>query len=117
VGKRAGNWRQDLSHDASRTVGGCTKSRQAGRKGAWEILVDQFKSLIFGLLLGVAVLSFFLGEIVQGVAILITVVIGFLTELKAIRSIESSVEGRKRNCSITNRGRQHAKTTEARRKS
>lgn len=72
---------------------GENRLRRAARKSAWTILLDQFKSLIFALLIGAAVLSFVLSEVVQGIAILIAVIInaaiGFFTELKATRSMEA----------------------------
>jgi len=82
-------------HEAERRLKtqGANRLRESKRKGAWAILVDQFKSLIFGLLAAAAVLSFVLGEVVQGIAILVAVLInaaiGFATELKATRSMEA----------------------------
>ena len=64
-----------------------------GTKSAATILLDQFKSLIFLLLAAAAGASFVLSEAVQGaaivVAILINAAIGFLTEWRAIRSMEA----------------------------
>ncbi|MFO7814052.1 MAG: HAD-IC family P-type ATPase, partial [Pelovirga sp.] len=59
----------------------------------WQLLVNQFKSLVI-ILLGVASLAAFLfGEWLEGVAVAIALVlnaaIGFLTELKATRSMEA----------------------------
>jgi Ca2+-transporting ATPase len=57
------------------------------------ILVRQFKSLIIGILSAAAVVSFLVGELVQGIAIGVAVVInaaiGFVTELRAVRSMEA----------------------------
>ncbi|MCA9774934.1 MAG: cation-transporting P-type ATPase, partial [Myxococcales bacterium] len=57
------------------------------------IFVDQFKSLVIALLVGAAALSFAFGEIVEGVAIAVVVAlntaIGFLTEWRALRSMEA----------------------------
>jgi Ca2+-transporting ATPase len=65
----------------------------AEKKNAWRILFDQFKSLIVVLLVVAAVVSFSFGEIVEGVAIVVVIVInsaiGFFTELKAVRSMEA----------------------------
>ncbi len=62
-------------------------------KSAWLILLDQFKSLIIILLAAASALSFALGEIVDGsaisVAILLNGFIGFFIELKAVRAMEA----------------------------
>ncbi len=62
-------------------------------KSAWVILADQFKSLIAALLIAALGLSFFLGDILEAEAIAVVLVIntaiGFFTELKAVRSMES----------------------------
>jgi Ca2+-transporting ATPase len=60
---------------------------------AWRILLNQFKSLVI-ILLGIAsVVAFFFGEWIEGFAVAIALVlngaIGFLTELKAARSMEA----------------------------
>jgi len=72
---------------------GRNRLRSAESKSAWRILVEQFKSLIV-LMLGAAVaLSFAFGEWVEGVAVGVVIVvnaaIGFVTELKAVRSMEA----------------------------
>ncbi|HPL64003.1 MAG TPA: cation-transporting P-type ATPase [Syntrophales bacterium] len=63
------------------------------RKSAWKILTDQFKSLIVLLLVTAAGLSFVFGEYLDGFAILVVLIIntliGFFTELKAVRSMEA----------------------------
>jgi Ca2+-transporting ATPase len=67
--------------------------KKAARKNAWAILVNQFKNLIVVLLLAAALLSFFFGDLLEGfaigVVIIINTVIGFLTELRATRSMEA----------------------------
>ncbi|MGM0585965.1 MAG: cation-translocating P-type ATPase [Pseudomonadota bacterium] len=76
-----------------REAHGPNRLRRHVRRGAWAILVDQFESLIFALLFAAAALSFALSEVVQGaailVAILINAAIGFVTELRATRSMEA----------------------------
>ncbi|SDY48844.1 cation-translocating P-type ATPase [Citreimonas salinaria] len=66
---------------------------EAERRSGWRIFVEQFKSLIFGILFGAAALSFAFQEVVQGIAILIAILInaaiGFFTELRATRSMEA----------------------------
>lgn len=66
---------------------------EARRASPWAILVAQFKSLVIGILAAAAVLSFAMGDLVQGLAILAAIVfntvIGFTTEWKAVRSMEA----------------------------
>jgi len=61
-----------------------------------SIFIDQFKSIIIALLVAAAVVAFWLGEIVDGWAIasviLINALIGFFTELRAVRSMEALFE-------------------------
>ncbi|MFN3231355.1 MAG: cation-translocating P-type ATPase [Alphaproteobacteria bacterium] len=62
-------------------------------KSAWSIAFDQLKSLIIWLLIAAAVLSFALTEWAEGWAIAIVILIngaiGFTTEIRAVRSMES----------------------------
>ncbi len=59
----------------------------------WRILLNQFESMVVWLLAAAAALSLLLGDIEEGVAILIVLAlntaIGFFTELKAVRSVEA----------------------------
>jgi len=59
----------------------------------WTVLARQFKSLIAGLLAIAAILSFLFSEYLEGFAIVIVLAIngsiGFVTELRAIRSMEA----------------------------
>ncbi|MDR9403649.1 MAG: cation-transporting P-type ATPase [Halothece sp. Uz-M2-17] len=59
----------------------------------WQILIDQFKSPIIGLLAIAALLSFAFQEWIEGIAILIAIAlnagIGFITEIKAVHSMEA----------------------------
>lgn len=84
---------------------GANRLRKAQSRSAWSILIAQFESLIVLLLFAAAGLSFILGEWVDGIAIiaviLINAAIGFVTELRAVRSMEAlqqmvSVEARVR---------------------
>lgn len=67
--------------------------RKAKPKSPWIILLNQFKSLIALLLVAAAALSFALGDLPEGIAILIVLLIisaiGFFTEIKAVRSMEA----------------------------
>ncbi|MDH3227201.1 MAG: cation-transporting P-type ATPase, partial [Thermoleophilia bacterium] len=62
-------------------------------KSAWGILLDQFKSLIFGLLLGALALSAITTDWLEAVAIavviLLSAAIGFVSEIRAVRSMEA----------------------------
>jgi P-type Ca2+ transporter type 2C len=73
---------------------GANRLRSIERKSAWQIFVDQFKSLIVLLLAVAATLSFAFGELVGGsvvaVMILINAAIGFVTELRAQMAKTSS---------------------------
>jgi Ca2+-transporting ATPase len=72
---------------------GPNRLRSAERTSAWRILVEQFKSLIVLLLVLAAALSFAFGEWVEGIAVTVVIVInaaiGFVTELRAVRSMEA----------------------------
>jgi len=63
------------------------------KKSAWSILFDQVKSIIMILLASAAIVSFSFGEFIQAIAIvaviIITIFIGFATEIRAVRSMES----------------------------
>ncbi len=63
------------------------------KKSAWRILVDQLENLIVLLLASAAALSFIFGQTLEGaavcVALAVNVLIGFFTELKAVRSMEA----------------------------
>ncbi|NBC64198.1 MAG: HAD-IC family P-type ATPase [Bacteroidetes bacterium] len=72
---------------------GKNKLREYKKKSVFEIIVDQFKSLIILLLVVAAASSFLFGEYLDGWAILVVVLIsamiGFITELRAVRSMEA----------------------------
>ncbi|UCD66775.1 MAG: cation-transporting P-type ATPase, partial [Deltaproteobacteria bacterium] len=62
-------------------------------QGTLSIFINQFKNLIVLFLVAAAILSFSLGDYVEGLAIVavifINATIGFITELKGVRSIEA----------------------------
>jgi Ca2+-transporting ATPase len=78
---------------ARRKQYGRNRLRDTETRSAWSILLEQFKSLIVLLLAVAAALSFAFGDWVEGVAvaavILINAAIGFVTELRAVRSMEA----------------------------
>lgn len=75
---------------------GPNRLQEAKTRSAGEILVEQFKSLIIGLLAVAAILSFSFSQWIEGIAILVAIVvntvIGFLTEFQALRSMKALQE-------------------------
>ncbi|WP_193171064.1 cation-translocating P-type ATPase [Nisaea nitritireducens] len=76
-----------------RRSAGPNRLRAARRKNVWAILAAQIRSVVVYLLIAAATLSVFLGQWVEGSAILAVLVInstiGFVTELRAVRSMEA----------------------------
>lgn len=76
-----------------RRLGGPNVLRRIRTRSAWAILWDQLRSVITLLLLVGAALSFAFGETLDGSAImaviLLNTAIGFTTEIRAFRSMES----------------------------
>lgn len=75
---------------------GSNRLKEAKQRGAWAIFVDQFKSPIIALLAVAAVLAFAFQEWIEGIAVVIAITlnaaIGFTTELRAVKSMESLQE-------------------------
>jgi Ca2+-transporting ATPase len=75
----------------------------------FSILLGQFKSAVVALLLGAGVLALAFSEIVEGLAIfsviLINATIGFLTEWRAIRSMEALRQFARADCVVVRDGR------------
>jgi Ca2+-transporting ATPase len=91
---------------------GLNRLRETKGRSAFAILIDQFKSLIIALLGAAAILSFAFGEFIEGLAVVIVILlnaaIGFITELRATRSMEalhemSSVEAKVMRGGIINK--------------
>ncbi len=85
-----------LSHDAVeglRLRFGGNVLDVAGRRPALAVLVEQFKSVLVALLAVAAGLSAYFGQLAEAVAVLVVLVlnalIGFVTELRAVRSVEA----------------------------
>ena len=78
---------------ARRLSAGANRLIRAGRRRIGIIFINQFRSVIVGLLAAAAAVSFAFGEWVEGWAILgvimINSAIGFITELKADRSMDA----------------------------
>lgn len=72
---------------------GKNELEQAKGKSAWTILLDQFKSLLVVILAGASVLAFVSGRYAEGIAIVGVLVvngaIGFVSEWRAVRSMEA----------------------------
>ncbi|WP_433629333.1 cation-translocating P-type ATPase [Halomicrococcus sp. NG-SE-24] len=75
---------------------GPNELREAERRRWVEILADQFKSFIVLLLAAAGIAAFVLGDVIEGVAIFAVLVIngaiGFVTEMRAVSSMESLQE-------------------------
>ena len=75
-----------------RTVG-LNVLRSHGRRSSLSILIGQFRSLIVGLLVVACVVALYFGETLEAVAVAVVIVvntiIGFVTESRAIRSMEA----------------------------
>lgn len=72
---------------------GANQLRARAKQSIFVLLAHQFRGVIVWLLAVAAGLSFFFGDIVEGVAVIlvlvINAVIGFVTELRAARSMEA----------------------------
>lgn len=72
---------------------GTNRLREARTRGWLDILWGQIKSLIVGLLAVASIVAFAFGEFIEGAAILVVIVlntiIGFFTELRAVKSMEA----------------------------
>ncbi|MBD3297610.1 MAG: cation-transporting P-type ATPase, partial [candidate division Zixibacteria bacterium] len=72
---------------------GDNRLQGAKRRSVWSLIIDQFKNLVILLLAAAAIVSFLIGQHVEAIAvvaaILINTVIGFVTELKATRSMDA----------------------------
>ncbi|MFP4563252.1 MAG: cation-translocating P-type ATPase [Spirochaetia bacterium] len=79
-----------------RELYGENRLREQPRKSAWALLLEQFKSIIIVLLGAAGAVSFVFSELLEGAAItgviIINTLIGFITELKAVRSMEALEE-------------------------
>lgn len=75
---------------------GLNRVRTKKRRSAWRILADQFKSIIALLLVAASLVSLIFDEQLDAAAIaavvLVNGLIGFLTELRAVRSMEALAE-------------------------
>jgi Ca2+-transporting ATPase len=88
---------------------GRNQLREAPKRPAWGILLDQFKDFIIWVLIGAAVVSGFLQEIVDAVAIIAIVVInailGFLQEHRAEQSLAALKKLSSPTCKVIRDGK------------
>jgi len=72
---------------------GHNRLKQTQQRTAKEILIDQFKNPIIGLLTVATVLAFAFQNWIEGIAVIIAIafnaLIGFVTELRAVKSMEA----------------------------
>ncbi|WGV23325.1 cation-translocating P-type ATPase [Halotia branconii] len=75
---------------------GENRLEQTKGRSIWQIFIDQFKSLIIGILAVAAILAFIFQEWIEGIAILVAIAIntaiGFFMELQAVRSMQALQE-------------------------
>ncbi|MEJ2055906.1 MAG: HAD-IC family P-type ATPase, partial [Calditrichaceae bacterium] len=78
---------------SQKRIYGQNRLREVKSRSAWRVFVDQIANLIMLLLLTAAALSFYLHDWIEGFAIvavmLLTALIGFFTEIRAVRAMES----------------------------
>ncbi|MCA1795463.1 MAG: HAD-IC family P-type ATPase, partial [Desulfobacteraceae bacterium] len=83
---------------------GPNRIEAAKQRSTWQILTAQIKNLIVLLLAVAAGISFILGQFLEGIAILVAlvvnVVIGFGTELRAARSMEALQQMTRRHAKV-----------------
>ncbi len=102
---------QGLNHrqvEKQRDKYGWNRLKEAKKRGAWAIFIDQFKSPIIALLAAAAVLAFAFQEWIEGIAVVIAIalnaIIGFTTELRAVKSMESLQELSKSHAKVRREG-------------
>jgi Ca2+-transporting ATPase len=92
-----------------RRESGRNRLRTKSKKSTWSIFVEQFKSIIIWLLIISAGLSLIFAEWVDGIAILVVIMIntliGFITELRAVRSMEALREMTKVDARVRREGK------------
>jgi len=96
---------------------GPNRLRKASKKSRFGILVDQFKSIVIIVLLVAAIIAFIFQHMAEGIAVtavlLVNTLIGFFTELKAIRSMESLRQMQKDKIRVRRNGTEEEVDTES----
>jgi len=89
---------------------GPNRLKASKSKSPWRILLEQFLDPIIYLLAGAAILSFAFQEWEEGIAIavviLLTVMIGFIMEWQAVRSMEALRQLSQTHCRVLREGRE-----------
>lgn len=95
---------------------GYNRLEKAQQRGAWSIWIDQFKSPIIALLAVAAALAFAFQNWIEGIAVLIAIalnaVIGFVTELRAVKSMEALHELSQSQAKVRREGQVRAITAD-----
>ncbi len=72
---------------------GLNQLQEEEKRRWWNILFDQFKSIVILILVAAAVVAFATGRMPEGIAVAVVTIVntalGFFTELKALRSMEA----------------------------
>lgn len=87
---------------------GQNKLKETKRKSRFKIFVDQFKSFLVILLGAAAIISLVIEEVIEGISILavlvVNAIIGFVTEARAVSSMEALHEMTKINTHVRRNG-------------
>ncbi|MGI5816557.1 MAG: cation-translocating P-type ATPase [Armatimonadota bacterium] len=91
--------------------------RSAKSRTWWSILAEQFKNVLMAVLAVAAILAFYLGEPIEGFAItfviLLNGMLGFVMELRAIRSMEALERMGRVSSRVLREGSEHEVEAEA----
>jgi len=91
VGKDTGLQKSEIKKRRNKFGSNALKKIQG--KSFWQIFIDQFRSLVIGILAVAAVFSFVFGQWIEGIAVSVAIIlnalIGFFTEYKAQRSMDA----------------------------
>ncbi|MFW6170459.1 MAG: cation-translocating P-type ATPase [Planctomycetota bacterium] len=95
---------------------GSNRLRAGGGRGAWRILLDQFKSVMLLVLLLAALLAFFWSRVEEGIAILAVLfvngLIGFVSEWRAVQSMDALRQMGQRRARVRRNDQQQTVTIE-----
>jgi Ca2+-transporting ATPase len=98
----------DAEADQRRERYGSNELRKFEQRGLWSILIDQLKSMVIVLLAAAAAVALAFGDFVEaaaiGAVIVINTLIGFFTELRAVRSMEALREFEDIECVVVRDG-------------
>lgn len=88
---------------------GLNKLRESRERSRWKILFDQFKSLLIVLMAFAAIVPFIFGKWIEGISVsavlVINASIGFVTEERAVKSMEALQEMTKIEAKVRREGR------------